>query len=258
MPGARSELDFAWGFDYSPPPIRNRSGEGSLMRISTRLDRVIRSAAVVLGLAAAPPVAEEQPGKLIVSEVVILGNRYVSREIVRGLLRTRPGQEYIPEIVQEDVRTLDNLRHFGSVIAGTGINRNGKIRVYFIIPEYPGAIEKIEYRGAYAIKKDDIEKAAGLWLGTTLNPLENQAACRRIVARYNEEGYPLATCDLVKGGAQGDTEVIFNITEGHKRGSDREWITVRTTTRPCKKPADGAEPIDILTGLRVRHPFQGE
>jgi outer membrane protein assembly complex protein YaeT len=154
--------------------------------------------------------------KLIISDVIIQGNRNVSTETIRGQLRTRPGQEYVAEIVQEDVRTLYGTKQFGNVVAETRADGDGKIRVFFTIRDYPRVIDKIEYKGAYAIKKDDLEKVTGLRRGLPLNPLANKVACRRIVGKYNEEGYPLASCDLLKGGDPEDTEVIFNITEGHK------------------------------------------
>src|SRR5262249_52495679 len=130
--------------------------------------------------------------------------------------KTKPGQEYVPEVVQQDVRDLFATRQFGNVFTDTASDAPGKIKVIFTIRDYPSVIETIEYRGRYAIKLDDLEQATNLRKRSPLTPLANKVACRRIVAKYNEEGYPFASCELLKGGDANDSEVIFNITEGRK------------------------------------------
>jgi hypothetical protein len=61
-----------------------------------------------------------------------------------------------------------------------------------------------------------LEQLTNIRQGMPLNPLANKYACNRIIQRYNEDGRPFASCTLIKGGQEGDTEVIFNITEGPK------------------------------------------
>jgi outer membrane protein assembly complex protein YaeT len=155
-------------------------------------------------------------GKLVISDVIIQGNRHIPTEEIRAQIKTRPGDEYVPEVLQEDVRQLFATRKFGNVYADKQDEGNGRVKVFFTIRDYPSVVEKVEYRGAHAIKRDDLDSATNIRKGMPLNPIANKVACQRIVAKYNEEGRPFAACELLKGGDANDTEVIFNVTEGPK------------------------------------------
>jgi outer membrane protein assembly factor BamA len=80
----------------------------------------------------------------------------------------------------------------------------------------PPIIEAVEYQGAKHLKDEDLNTLSGVRKGEPLDPVRNRAACQRIVARLREDGRPFATCELLSGGAAGDTRVVFNITEGPK------------------------------------------
>jgi outer membrane protein assembly complex protein YaeT len=153
-------------------------------------------------------------GKLIISDVIIQGNRHVPSEEIKAMLKTRPGDEYVPEVLQEDVRQLFATRKYGNVYADKRDEGNGRVTVFITIRDYPSVVEKVDYRGAHAIKRDDLDQITNIRKGSPLNPIANKVACRKIVARYNEEGRPFASCELLKGGDPNDTEVIFNVTEG--------------------------------------------
>src|SRR5688572_24042744 len=64
------------------------------------------------GLAQVPPPPPSQPsrpapassGPVLVSDVIIQGNRLVSTESIRGQMKTRAGREFVAETLQEDVR----------------------------------------------------------------------------------------------------------------------------------------------------------
>lgn len=156
------------------------------------------------------------PTRVIISDVIIQGNRHLSTEYIRNLLRTRPGQVFNAESLQEDVRGLYSTRQFGNVYADKQDDGPGRVKVIVYIRDYPSVLEKVTYQGNVTVKTEDLEEATGVRKGMPCNPIANKVACKRIVNRYNEEGRPFASCDLLKGGEPGDTEVIFNITEGPK------------------------------------------
>ena len=92
---------------------------------------------------------------------------------------------------------------------------DGRVRVYFILQDWPSIVRKIEYRGAKHIKDEDLNMVTGLRLDAPLNPTMNKLACQAIKRKYKDEmGRPFADCYLLKGDKLGDTEVIFQITEG--------------------------------------------
>src|SRR4051812_27240052 len=83
---------------------------GRPARVGAMLPLVALLGWLAIGHAAAQPPAPPPPApppasqKVIVSDVIIQGNRLISTEAIRNQMRTRPGQEYIPDVLQEDVR----------------------------------------------------------------------------------------------------------------------------------------------------------
>src|SRR5262245_35947342 len=53
--------------------------------------------------------------RLLVSDVIITGNRQVPTQEIMGRLKTRPGLEYNPDTAQEDVRGLWATKKFGNI-----------------------------------------------------------------------------------------------------------------------------------------------
>lgn len=178
---------------------------------------VRRVIAVLLGalLGAAVSLAQNPtPGKLLVADVIVQGNRQVHTQRVMGHVRTRAGQEYSQEAVNEDVRKLYDTKLFGNIQVDLKYTADGRVIVYFLLVEYPSVVQEIEYRGAKHMKKDDLESLSGLRKGMPLNPMANRMAAQAIQRKYHEDGRPFATVQLVEGGEAGDARVIFDITEG--------------------------------------------
>jgi outer membrane protein assembly complex protein YaeT len=163
-----------------------------------------------LALAQAPAT----PGKYLVNDVIPQGNAQVPTPKIMGLIRTRPGQEYLQETVNEDVRRLYETHLFRNVDVALQYTPDGKVNVYFRFVELPSTIQEIVYHGAGHLKAEELDTITGLHKGTPLNPVANQMACQAIVRRYHEDGRAFASCQLVEGGQLGDTRVVFNITEG--------------------------------------------
>jgi outer membrane protein assembly complex protein YaeT len=182
----------------------------------------VRNATAVVGvlLAAAAGLAQvpapSGPARAIVSEVVVQGNRALTGDQVRGMMKTRAGREFVPEVLQEDVRTLFATRQFGNVWADKQEDGPGKVKVLVYVRDLPTSVDKVSYVGNRHLSADELDAVANIRKGTPLNPTANKVACQRIVAKYNEDGRPFASCTLLKGADPGDSEVVFSITEGPK------------------------------------------
>jgi outer membrane protein assembly complex protein YaeT len=166
-------------------------------------------------------VAPSPNGKVLVADVIVnisngSGPPRVSVQQIQAMLKTRPGSEYSPEVVEEDVRTLYATRQYANIAVDRRVESDGRVTVYFSVREYPGKVERIIYNGARHLKDKDLEELTGLRAGGPCNPVANRMACQAIVRKLNEEGRPFASCDLVKGALPEDTEIIFNINEGDK------------------------------------------
>jgi outer membrane protein assembly factor BamA len=171
-------------------------------------------------------------GKAIIADVIPQGSRQVSNQQIMAYLKTRPGSEYNKEVIQEDVRALYATKQFANIEVVPRDEPDGRVTVYFLIRDMPSKVEKVVYQGAKHLKDDDLAALTNIRKGTPLNPIANKLACHAIVRKYNELGRPFAACELLKGDQPGDTEVIFNITEGPRvclrsvqlTCADSEWL----------------------------------
>lgn len=165
--------------------------------------------------AAQPPRAGEagQP-RVLVADVVVQGNRHVSTQNIMSQLKTRPGVEFTSHLVQEDIRKLMATKQFATVDPRLESLPDGRVTVYFLIRDFPSVIQNVSYQGAKHLREDELNQITMISKGRPLSPMANKLACQAIVRRYHELGRPFANCELLKGGEAGDTEVVFNITEG--------------------------------------------
>jgi outer membrane protein insertion porin family len=186
----------------------NKRFLSATFRSATLLGGMLLCGAV--SLAQAPPA----PGKVIVNDVIPSGNRIVPTPRIMAYIHTRPGEEYSQETVNEDVRRLAETKQFGNVRVDLQSLPDGKVNVIYRFVEYPSVIQDIVYEGAKHLNHDELNTITGLRKGSPMNPIANQMACQSIVRRYNEQGRPFASCQLVEGGKAGDSRVVFNITEG--------------------------------------------
>ncbi len=191
---------------FSPPHLRRAAALLALLVCG------------VASLAQTPsaPTPAAAPGKTIVADVLIQGNVTVSSQAIKAQLRTRPGAEFNDETAREDVRTLMASKQFGNVEVVSNPAPGGGILVYFLIRDYPNLVQKIIYKGAKHPSDDDLNGLHSVRPNSPLNPTANKLACQAIVKKYNDEGRPFAECHLLKGDKAGDTEVVFQITEGPK------------------------------------------
>jgi outer membrane protein insertion porin family len=164
----------------------------------------------------AAPVPGAAPGKVLVADVLTWGNRNVPTPTIMAQLRTRPGAEYNPATVQDDIRTLMSTKQFANIYPEVTNLPDGRVTVKFVIQDYPTVVQRVIYQGAKHIKDDELEQLTHVRPGLPCSPVHNKLGCQAIVNKLNEDGRPFAQCELLSGDKLGDTEVVFNITEGPK------------------------------------------
>src|SRR5690349_11859740 len=100
---------------------------------------VRRTAGVLFGLllGAGLGFAEAPAGKVYVADVLHEGLVHVPAAKVMNLIKTRPGTEYRPDVVQIDLRKLSATRLFASVKTETQQTGDGNVVVRFRFAEYP-------------------------------------------------------------------------------------------------------------------------
>src|SRR5271156_2289402 len=108
------------------------------MKAMDRSRRPLRRLAIVLAVLLAGAAAAcfaQAPAKLTVGDVIVPpGNYQIPIQRIYGLLKTRPGSEYNPGTIDEDVRALYETRAFANVqVKKTDPDADGKITVYFLL-----------------------------------------------------------------------------------------------------------------------------
>jgi outer membrane protein insertion porin family len=173
------------------------------------------AALVALVLAAARAGAEPPTGKEI-AEVEVRGNRLRTTQEIVAKMNSRPGQRYSETAAQEDVGRLLSQGWFppNGVQLATQERPDGKVKVIVQVIELPNSVQKITYRGAQHLSRDELEKLTGLKRGNPMSPAFNESARLAIVRKYHETGRYWSNVRLTKGGDTKDTEVVFDIAEG--------------------------------------------
>ncbi|MBJ7496862.1 MAG: hypothetical protein JHD20_10385, partial [Gemmataceae bacterium] len=173
-------------------------------------------AAVFLCLSLSNLLAQQpaSPGKLMIADVIVQGNRVVATQAITSQLATKPGKEYQPNVIQDDVRKLMATKQFAHIDPRIESLPDGKVNIFFLVKEFPSVVQNVTYLGAKHLNEEELGQLSLVSKGKPLSPITNKLACQAIVRRYNEQGRPFASCDLLKGGDSADKEVIFNITEG--------------------------------------------
>ena len=161
------------------------------------------------GLAQAP-----SNRKVIVADVIPIGNHNIPTQRIMGLLKTLPGKEYNYAVVQEDVARLAKLHLFRDIQVRDEMTSDGRVIVYFMLTEFPNLVNDVIYRNNHHINNTDLDSLTGIKKGEPLNPTRNKQGCQAIEARYQEQGRLWATVNLEEGGNPGDTRVVYNICEG--------------------------------------------
>jgi outer membrane protein assembly complex protein YaeT len=167
-----------------------------------------RGAVLAQGLAA--------PERVIVSDVIISGNQQTSTEQIKVRLRTQAGKEFNPTVLDDDVRELYKTHQYSTIQTLKQDDGPGRIKIFFLLRDLPNTVSKVTFRGAKHIKEEELRNLTGIRPGQPLNPNLCRGGCRKIEDKYEELGRPFAHCQLIKGGELGDTEVIYDITEGPK------------------------------------------
>ncbi|HEY2681381.1 MAG TPA: outer membrane protein assembly factor BamA [Candidatus Udaeobacter sp.] len=150
-------------------------------------------------------------------DVEYTGPASISKERILAQMRTKVGQIYSNEIVQEDIKTL----------YGTGYVRNVRI---FAQPQGDGVkvivavqtqavLREIEINGAERVKPKRLRKEMKIRLNQAVNEQALEEARQKIIEIYQGKGYNDVSVEYRVepiDEKRGTARVIFTVTEGVK------------------------------------------
>ncbi|NOZ21588.1 MAG: outer membrane protein assembly factor BamA [Planctomycetes bacterium] len=167
---------------------------------------------ILVSLAPLPLLAQGKAEGRIVKAIAIEGNRRIPERKIRAAIRTRVGEPYRSDVVDQDMGRIWALGYFEDIKARTEPKDVG-VKVVFTVAERP-IIAKVIFLGNKKIKEAKLREASDLKEGSFVSPYSIISARRRIVDKYKEEGFQFAEVDSKREETDGQVTVTFVIAEG--------------------------------------------
>ncbi len=145
--------------------------------------------------------------------IEVQGNNATTSESILGTIKTKKGETYSRENVQEDIKALWKLGVFQDIQVDKADVAGGGVALTYIVTEKP-VITKISFTGNKKLKKEDLEKELTVSTYSPLNEKSLAETINKIKEAYAKKGYYLADVGYDTTPLEGnDAELVFNITE---------------------------------------------
>ena len=165
-------------------------------------------------------VSAQTPAGTVIERIDIRGNRRIPEETIRFYIQSRPGEPYIEERLQSDLRDVYNANFFENIEVQERDGDTGKI-ITFVVKEKP-LIRQLEYVGNKSFSESNIldefkERKVGLTIDSQFDPSKIESAKRAIRGLLLQNGRPLGTVRAeVDNLRPSSVRVRFIVDEGPK------------------------------------------
>jgi len=152
----------------------------------------------------------------IIEDITIEGNERVSRARILSSTALSKGITYSPIKIQRAIRRLFSTGLFRDIKV-YGEQVEGGVNLTIEVVEAP-SIRSTTVSGNKKIKEDKLREAFSITPGALFSPSLLQETENKILALYEEEGYPLADVEFeIEGAGDGGKVILLiNIDEGKK------------------------------------------
>lgn len=170
-----------------------------------------------------PKTVNSQSSQQLVESVDFVGNRRLRDEDLLYYIKTRAGDTYDAQILEQDLRSLNALDFFDKSATKvlTEEGQRGGVNVIFEVKELP-VIRDLQFKGLNAVPESDVLKAfrerrVKISKESTFNPVNAQRGSRVIRELLASKGYPNATVTVTDEEVSAtSTAVTFNVEQGNK------------------------------------------
>jgi outer membrane protein insertion porin family len=151
-------------------------------------------------------------GKQLLARIDIKGNRYIEKDAIKFIIKSKEGALYSLSALKEDLKQVYQMGYFSDVQIDSEDSPEGK-HITFIVVERP-VVSQIKIQGNKHIKTPDIQKELGMKLGRVLDHNQVRKDVAQIRKLYLDKGYLSAEVDFkLTPVRQGETSVDFYIRE---------------------------------------------
>ena len=174
-------------------------------------------ASVVSAMAVAPQAqAQNKAPNVVEIEVQYAGAATVAKDRLMANMRTRVGQPYSEQTVEEDIRNLYatgnvlNVRIFGEP-KGDGVK-------VIVVLQAKARVTAVEIQGVQQFKVSRIREKIGVKEGDTASEAALEADRQKILEYYSSKGFTdvQVAYKLDSNDSLGTARVLYTVTEGGK------------------------------------------
>lgn len=144
----------------------------------------------------------------IVKNIVVNGNQQVSRDAILAAMRTKVGQPYVQETLNQDKAAIEALGFFESVDPRPRILDDNNWEVVVEVKEFP-EVKEIRIVGNRALPTEDLLKEVTFAVGRPFNINEIQPTVNRLQELYTRRGFFARVAEI---GPLRDSPNTVNIT----------------------------------------------
>jgi outer membrane protein insertion porin family len=194
------------------------SGSIQIQIMNSRiLPSAVCIASVVSAIALAPQAqAQNKAPNVVEIDVQYAGPATVAKERLLANMRTRVGQPYSEQTVEEDIRNLYatgnvvNVRIFGEP-KGDGVK-------VIVVVQAKARVTAVEIQGVQQFKLSRIREKIGVKQGDTASEAAMEADRQKILEYYATKGFTdvQVTYKLDSNDSLGTARVLYTVTEGGK------------------------------------------
>jgi outer membrane protein insertion porin family len=150
-----------------------------------------------------------------VVSVQVRGNQRIESQAVERELKSKPGEAYQPDLVDQDLRAIFKMGYFSDVRVETETVPEGK-KLIFNVTERP-FVKKIEFKGNKEFKEDELRDQVTLKPFAILNMNAVNESLEKLKTFYQSKGYYNVQINQeVQPEDKQSVTVAFNIQEGKK------------------------------------------
>lgn len=150
-----------------------------------------------------------------IKSIEIKGNRKVSSEAIYSKLKSKIGDNFSENLVQDDIQKLYNIGYFDDITVDID-SFEGGVKLVYSFREKP-TITSIDFQGNKEFEAKDLKEKITLTSGAVANlPLIEDNA-QKVISFYQSEGYWLVSVlPVIRETSKDAVALTFQIDEGPK------------------------------------------
>ncbi len=159
--------------------------------------------------------AATKPSQEMVADVRITGNKSLPVDDILTHIQTRSGRPFDLELIDEDVRRLDQTHLFVNVRTYSQQAPGGRIVIFDVLER--SLLQDVLFIGGSEMRKKVLQKEAGLKKGSPVDPFAIEEARRKLEEFYHKKRFSAARITLLEGDNPKNRRAVFLVNEGTKQ-----------------------------------------